>query len=209
MGKPLIAFTIEQAIETNLFEQIVVSTDSDQIAEVATKHGADVFFKRQAELASDTAGKLQVIQDAFNRSESHYGRKFDFLIDLDATAPLRKSSDIKSAFQQFIENRNDNLFSATSSRRSPYFNVVELDQTDKVSLAKELPNAILRRQDAPKTYDMNASIYIWKREILLNGKSIFLENTGLYVMPEERSIDIDSELDYRIVEMLLESNNAD
>ena len=84
-----------------------------------------------------------------------------------------------------------------------YFNLVEVDNSGKVALSKPLEKAVLRRQDAPKTYDMNASIYIWKREVILHSNSIFLENTGLYVMPEERSIDIDTELDFEIVEFLL------
>ena len=92
------------------------------------------------------------------------------------------------------------------SRRSPYFNLVEQDEDGKVYLSKKLDNKIIRRQDAPKSYDMNASIYIWKRDIILNENSIFLEKTGLYVMPEERSIDIDNELDFKFVEFLLKEN---
>jgi CMP-N,N'-diacetyllegionaminic acid synthase len=95
------------------------------------------------------------------------------------------------------------------SRRSPYFNLVEQDENGKVYLSKKLDNSIVRRQDAPKSYDMNASIYIWKRDIILNENSIFLEKTGLYVMPEERSIDIDNELDFKFVEFLMkERENA-
>jgi len=94
------------------------------------------------------------------------------------------------------------------SRRSPYFNLVEVDQAGKVSLSKTLDGSVARRQDAPKSYDMNASIYIWKRDILLNEQSIFLEKTGLYVMPEERSIDVDCELDFKIVELLMGEKNV-
>lgn len=202
-GKPLIAYTIEQAKASGLFEHIVISTDSDDIASTAQEYGAEVFFKRNAEMANDTAGKLDVISDAFKRSEDHYGEKYDYLIDLDATAPLRNIEDITNSFQQFLENDNDNLITAMPSRRSPYFNLVEVDGNGKVCLSKMLDNNISRRQDAPKSYDMNASIYIWKRDIILNIKSLFLEKTGLYVMPEERSIDIDTALDYKFVEFLL------
>lgn len=207
-GKPLIAYTIEQALASNLFRHIVVSTDSDLIADIAVKFGAEVFFKRDTAMASDTAGKLDVIKDAFKRSEAHYNQKFDYEIDLDATAPLRDVSDIKNAFEQFIANDNDNLITAMPSRRSPYFNLVEISQNGEVRLSKQLQNPVLRRQDAPKTYDMNASIYIWKREILLNENSIFLPKTGLYIMLEERSIDIDSELDFKFVEFILKERNA-
>ena len=207
-GKPLIAHTIEQAIASNLFEHIVISTDSDLIAEAAVKYGAEVFFKRDATMASDTAGKLDVIKDAFLKSEEHYGRKFDYEIDLDATAPLRDVSDITNSFEQFLRDDNDNLITAMPSRRSPYFNLVEIYPDGHIGLSKPLPNAILCRQDAPKTYDMNASIYIWKREVLLNNDTLFLPKTGLYVMDEVRSIDIDCELDFKFVEFLMKEKNA-
>lgn len=202
-GKPLIAYTIEQAKASGLFDHIVISTDSDDIANIAKKYGAEVFFKRSAEISSDTSGKLDVIKDAFIRSEEYYGEKYDYIIDLDATAPLRIVDDIVGSFNQFKRDNNDNLITAMPSRRSPYFNLVEQDKDGKVYLSKTLDDAIVRRQDAPISYDMNASIYIWKRNILLSENTIFLKNTGLFVMPEDRSIDIDSELDYKFVEFLL------
>lgn len=205
-GKPLIAYTIEQAKASKLFEHIVISTDSDAIASVAKEYGAEVFFKRSAEMASDTAGKLDVIRDAFIRSEAHYQDTFDYLIDLDATAPLRSVEDIVNSFNQFLQNSNDNLITAMPSRRSPYFNLVEVDSNGKVALSKKLDGTVLRRQDTPKSYDMNASIYIWKRDAILNENSLFLDSTGLYVMPEERSIDIDNELDFAFVEFLMNKN---
>ncbi len=207
-GKPLIAYSIEQAIDTNLFDYIVISTDSDEIAEISIAYGAEVFFKRSADMASDTAGKLQVIRDAFVRSEEHYGCTFDYLVDLDATSPLRNVEDIKNSLAMLVEEGFDNLITACSSRRSPYFNLVELDVNNKVYLSKNLDSPILRRQDSPKTFDMNASIYVWTRNGILNDESVLTENTGLYVMPEERSIDIDSELDFKFVEFLMRRNDG-
>ncbi|MBP1680110.1 MAG: hypothetical protein H6Q35_449 [Proteobacteria bacterium] len=207
-GKPLIAYTIEQAKESGLFDHIVISTDSDDIAKVAQEYGAEVFFKRSSEMASDTAGKLDVIKDAFVRSEAYYQKQYDYLIDLDATAPLRSVDDIKNSFAQFLKDDNSNLITAMPSRRSPYFNLVEVSNDGKVTLSKKLDSSIVRRQDAPKSYDMNASIYIWKRESLLDQKNLFLEKTGLYVMPEERSIDIDTELDFEFVEFMMRKKNA-
>jgi len=207
-NKPLIAYTIEQALSSQLFEHVVVSTDSDEIAKTAKNYGAEVFFKRSAELSSDTAGKLSVIQDAFLRSETFFDKRFDYLVDLDATAPLRNIDDIIDSFQQFIDHDNDNLITGMVSRRSPYFNLVEVNKNGQVSLSKKQNKGILRRQDVPKSYDMNASIYIWKREVLLNNKTLFLEKTGLYIMPEERSIDIDSDLDFRFVEFMMRNKNV-
>lgn len=206
--EPLISYTIKQAKESGLFEHIVLSTDSDLIADVAQRYGAEVFFRRSAEMASDTAGKLDVIKDAFLRSEAYYQTTFDYLIDLDATAPLRNVQDIIDSYAQFLRDDNDNLITAMPSRRSPYFNLVEVDGTGKVALSKKLESRIVRRQDTPKSYDMNASIYIWKRDVLLEENTLFLDKTGLYVMPEERSIDIDTELDFEFVEFLMRKHNA-
>ena len=207
-GKPLIAYTIEQAIQSKLFDHVVISTDSDKISDIATQYGADVFFKRDLILSSDTAGKLEVIKDAFLRSEKQYGKEYKYHIDLDATSPLRSVNDIIESFNQFLLNNNDNLITAMPSRRSPYFNLVELDARGRVVLSKPLDTAVVRRQDAPMTFDMNASIYIWKREALLNNSSLFVGKTGLYVMPEERSIDIDAELDFEFVGFLMRKNNV-
>jgi len=207
-GKPLISYTIEQAKNSKLFKHIVISTDSDDIANIAKEYGAEVFFKRNKDMASDTAGKLDVIKDAFIKSEEYYKERYDYLIDLDATAPLRDVEDILNSFKQFCEDENDNLITAMPSRRSPYFNLVEQDKKGKVYLSKTLDDSIVRRQDAPKSYDMNASIYIWKRDTILNESKLFLDKTGLYVMPEERSIDIDTELDYKLVEFLMKENRC-
>ncbi len=180
-GKPLISYTIKQAKESKLFEHIVISTDSDDIAEISKEYGAEVFFKRNDLMSSDTAGKLEVIKDAFVKSEEYYNKKFDYLIDLDATAPLREINDIIKSFHQFLDNNNDNLITAMPSRRSPYFNLVEVNKNGEVSLSKTLNERIVRRQDTPKSYDMNASIYIWKRESILNQDSLFSKkNRALY-----------------------------
>lgn len=205
-GKPLIAHTIQQAIESGIFQHIVLSTDSQEIADIGKQYGADVFFLRDAHLSTDNSGKLPVIQDALLRSEKHYQKTFDIVIDLDATSPLRLNQDIKNAYNQFIQEQNDILITASPSRRNPYFNLIEIfeDSPIKINLAKQAKEKILCRQKAPKCYDMNASIYIWRRKSLLNQTTLFGEKTGLYIMPEERSVDIDTEFDFKIVEFLLQ-----
>lgn len=208
-GKPLIAHTIKHAIESNLFEHIVVSSDSEEILAVAKKYGGEVIFRRPKELASDTSGKLDVIKHALLASEEYYETTFDYHIDLDATSPLRDVKDISKAFEQFLDDNNDILITGSPARRSPYFNLVEVDKSKTPYLSKTLSENIVRRQDSPDCYDMNASIYIWKREALLENKSLFTEKTGLYIMPEIRSQDIDSELDFKIVELIMsEKENA-
>lgn len=208
-GKPLIAHTIEQAIASRLFSHIVVSTDSDEIAKVAQAHGADVFFKRSPELSHEFAGKLEVIKDAYRRSEAYYDISFDYHFDLDATSPLRDITDIHNAFQTFLSGKYEVLQTAMPARRSPYFNLVECDEEGFIYLSKTPKEPILRRQDSPKCYDLNASIYIWTRDAILNKNTIFGKGCGVYVMPEERSIDIDNEVDFLFVEfMMLRKNDG-
>jgi CMP-N,N'-diacetyllegionaminic acid synthase len=202
LGKPLIAHSILSARESGLFDHIVVSTDSDAIAEVSLGYGAEVFFKRPEELSSNTAAKIPVIRHALIESERFYGTKFAVLVDLDATSPLRTSEDIREAFSFFKEHSFDNVITAMPARKSPYFNMVEQTEDGKASLSKKLDKNIVRRQDAPKCYDMNASIYIWTRESLMLQDAVVGDNTGLYIMPEERSVDIDTELDFDFVEFL-------
>lgn len=211
LGKPLLAYTIEQALESQIFDRIVLSTDSQEIAEIGKSFGADVFFLRDPQLATDNAGKLQVVQDALTKSEEYYQQIFDIVFDLDATSPLRNTSDIIDAYNQFVQENNDILITASPSRKNPYFNLIEYHEENGesyIDLVKKPKNPILCRQDAPKCYDMNASIYIWKREALLASKRIFGKTTGLYVMPEERSIDIDTEIDFQFVDFLLRRKNA-
>lgn len=202
VGKPLIVYTIEQAKLSGLFEDIVISSDSDKILEVGKDYNL-LTIKRPKELSLDTSPKIPVIRHALLKTEKNTGKKYDYIIDLDITSPLREIDDIKNAFFKFLRDNNDILFSVTPAHRSPYFNMVEITEDGYVKLVKDLEKPITRRQDAPKCYDMNASIYIWKRDILLSKDTLFTDNTGIYIMPPERSIDIDSELDFDIVEFLI------
>ena len=102
-GKPLMAYTIEQALHSGLFEHVMVSTDSQKIAKTAKTFGAEAWFLRPAEMATDTASKLPAARHAFLEAEKYYGQQFDVLVDLDATSPLRHVEDIKNAYQQFLD----------------------------------------------------------------------------------------------------------
>ena len=209
LGKPLIVHSILQARKSELFDVIAVSSDSDRILMVAKEYGVDYAIKRPDELATDTAAKLPVIQHCVAEVEKLSGLTFSTMTDIDATAPLRTVEDLKQAVIQLEENKlAKNLITATPARRSPYFNLVEETADGYVQLSKPLSSTIVRRQDAPKSYDMNASIYVWKREAFFNEHSIFTNSTMLYVMPEERSQDIDSELDFEIVQLLAEKRGS-
>ena len=134
--------------------------------------------------------------------EKRYKKKYDLIFDLDVTSPLRKIYDLKKALNKMIRNKSDNLFSVCLSKRNPYFNAVEFKK-NKIKPIKNLMKQITSRQNAPVVYDMNASIYIWKRITLLNSNTVFQKRTSIYIMPEERSLDIDTPLDFKIVEFLL------
>ncbi len=204
-GKPLIAHTIGQALNWGKADRIVCSTDSEKIAAVAREYGALTPFIRPAELASDTAGKLGVLRHAWLELERVFQERFDVLIDLDVTAPLRRGEDIDGAFRMFCEQRPDSVVSAVPARRSPYFNMLELQPDGFVALPKRLAVPVLRRQDAPKVYDMNASIYVYARDFLLNPctKSAVEGKTLVWLMPEETAFDIDTEADIEYLEFLM------
>ena len=127
---------------------------------------------------------------------------------MDATSPLREATDITNSLDKLLQGDFDNVITAAPSRRSPYFNMVELNNSGMVELSKTLKSNVVRRQDAPETFDMNASIYVWHRSAILNNSAVISSKTGLYIMPEERSIDIDSELDFIIVSFLMKNKKA-
>jgi CMP-N,N'-diacetyllegionaminic acid synthase len=197
-GKPLIAHTINQAINSGLFEFIAVSSDSEEILNIAKSSGVDFCIKRPA--------KLPVIQHCALEVEKLTGKRFDTYVDLDATSPLRTLQDIVNAVELLESTSSGNVITAAPSRRSPYFNLVEEDKDGIVRLSKSSNNAVNRRQDSPECYDMNASIYVWERGSLMNNESIFNDYTRMYVMPEERSQDIDSDLDFLIVKTIMENS---
>ena len=207
-GKPLIVHSVLQAQLSGLFEAIAVSSDSPEILDISKKFGVDYSIFRPQELASDSAPKLPAIQHCVNEVERISGENFDVIVDLDVTAPLRLTKDIEGAVRLLEEKNVSNVITGCPARRSPYFNLVERDEDNYVRLSKPTEQIIARRQDAPECFDMNASIYVWKREGLIGRKSIFNADTLLFVMPEERSIDVDHEWEFEYVEFLFNKRTS-
>ena len=205
MGKPLIAYTIEQALKWGRASEVVVSTDSEDIADVAKKCGALVPFMRPEELAADDSPKIPSIRHAMLKCEEVYKKIYDSVVDLDPTAPIRSISDIESAYKKFIEHSPSTLFSVIKAHKNPYFNMVELDNLGKARLCKILPDGVCRRQDAPSVYSMNASIYVYRREYLANetNKYAYSDDSDVYIMDDFSGYDIDREVDFRFVEFLV------
>ena len=205
-GKPLLAYTLEQAKGSGLFEHIVVSTDSKEIQELAISLGADAWFLRPKEMATDEAGKLPVISHTLRESEIYYSKKFDVIVDLDVTAPLRTSDDIKNAYKKLLDNDADNLISVSEARKNPYFNMVEVI-SNTPSLVKSTGKRPVRRQEAPKVFDMNAAIFMWQKRSKIDYENLLTDKTVLFEMPQERSVDIDSEIDWKFVEFMMNEDS--
>lgn len=202
LGKPLIAWSIEQARACPEISKVVVSTDSDVIAGVAREHGADVPFMRPPSLASDAAGKWSVWQHALEACERHYGEPVDVYVDLDCTSPLREVDDIRRAIAQYQAAGVDAVFSVCDARKNPYFNMLEVEGGCQ-RICKPLPAPILRRQDAPRVLEHVASIYVLSPEYLRRGTGLLSGCTQGYDIGQEKSLDIDSEFDLELVTFLL------
>jgi CMP-N-acetylneuraminic acid synthetase len=204
-GRPLIAHTIRQALRWGRARQVVVSTDSEKIANIAKRYGAAVPFIRPLRLATDISPKLLSIRHALRESERCFREKYDIVVDLDVTAPVRKIKDLDNCFKLFIKEKATTLFSVVKAQRNPYFNMVEKKEDGFVRLCKKTPHEVVTRQGAPEVYSMNASIYFYARDFLLNTRhnTPFSRRAAIYIMDELSSHDIDSEIDFKFVEFLI------
>lgn len=203
LGRPLIAHSIVQARASGLFERIAVSTDSEAIAAAARAAGADDIVERPAALATDTAAKAPAIQHALLAIEARHGVVYDTLVDLDATAPTRLPADILGAVQLLERTGAASVITGNAAYRSPYFDLVELQSDGTVRLAKAPEREIVRRQDVPACFDMNASIYVWRTDAFRRDPQVFYPDTRLFEMPAERSREVDSAFDFALVEMMM------
>lgn len=204
-GRPLLAHSIAQARASKLFQCIAVSSDSDTILAVAREFGADISVLRPEIMATDTAPKVPAIRHAVEQVEAEMGTVFDTLVDLDATSPLRSAADIVGAVLLLEQSGVKSVITGSPAHRSPYFNLVERDAQGVVRVCKSVAGpGVVRRQDAPQCFDMNASVYAWNGEAFRHDARVFYDDTKLFEMPKERSQDIDSELDFEIVQFLFE-----
>ena len=207
-GKPLIAHAIDQAKDAGVFDIVAVSSDSKTILTEAEKWSPDMIIVRPDEMATDAASKLPPIAHAVLTVEKEHGFKFDTVVDLDVTSPLRAVEDVIGAIK-LMETRNvSNVITGAPARKIPYFNMVELTPEGYACLSKPMKPRIERRQDCPPCFDMNAAVYVWQRFAIIDQPDIFFDDTLLYQMPVERSFDIDNEIDFKFVTFLLEERNG-
>lgn len=201
-GRPLIDYTIKAAMEIAPAERIILSTDSEEIAAVAEQCGLPVPYRRPAELATDTAGSREVILDVMDWADRR-GIGYDAVVLLQPTSPLRRAEDIAGAMTLY-DDATDMVVSVAEARSNPYYNCFETDADGYLHVSKG-EGLYTRRQDVPPAYEYNGAVYV------INPQSIRKMALGQfprripYVMPAERSIDIDAPIDLIIASHLLDS----
>ena len=199
-GKELIYYSIDIAREFVNDENICVSTDDEKIIACVEKYGLKVPFKRPCELATDTIGTNDVLLHALSFYEQQ-GRNFDAIVLLQPTSPFRKVEHIKEAYEIY-NNTLDMVVSVKETAANPYYNCYEEDMDGFLCISKG-DGLIERRQDAPKTYEFNGSIYIINPNSL-KGKGLSkMSIIKKYVMDEYYSVDLDTMFDWKIAELLI------
>lgn len=212
--KPLIYYTLKTA---NAFKEkhkgkvdIVLSTDSEQIKEVVERQGLyiETDYTRPEALATDTAGKLGVIVDVKNFMEQKHHKKYDYVLDMDVTAPLRSIEDLEKALALLEQNAQAyNIFSVSPCHRNPYFNMVEENKDGFYELCKK--GNFLTRQSAPKVFDMNASFYYYKRVFFdSNCEHVITDRSLVYEVPH-LCFDLDEPIDFEFMLFLLTEKRLD
>jgi CMP-N,N'-diacetyllegionaminic acid synthase len=210
-GKPLIAYSFESAKKWGKAHRIVCSSDSKKILEIAKKYGINVPFIRPDHLASDEVGKVDVIRHAAIQCEKKYNETYDIIVDLDVTAPIRSKNNLEECLNLFLKKKPDILFSVVNARKNPYFNMVEEKEDGYVKIVKPLKTKVLSRQNAPKVYDINASIYFYNKNFLFNENNKTVTSTdkaAIYVMDDLSAIDIDKEIEFKFVEFLIKNKEV-
>lgn len=205
-GKPLIKWTIEAALGCNEIDTVMVSTDSSNIADIAIQAGAEVPYLRSAELSSDTASSSDVVLNVINYYES-IGNEFDVVILLQPTSPLRTTNDIKNAIKLFEEKKANSIVSVTECEHSPLWcNTLQ----PNLKMDNFIPDGLknIRSQDLPKYFRLNGAIYLVNVKKFIEAKTFILNNTYALMMPQINSVDIDSLLDFKYAEIIMEYNSS-
>lgn len=200
-GKPLIAHTIDAALNCPYIDYVMVSTDSLSIAEISRENGASVPFMRPTDLANDTAKTIDVLCHVINELGEE---KYDILVLLQPTSPLRDSNDISRAIEMFLDANVHSLVSVSLVNEHPLL-MRTVDENKCLMPIISFPSSTVRRQDFPSYYRINGAIYINNINELNQSSSLNDNNTG-YIMKPSHSIDIDEEVDFIIAEYYLSMN---
>ncbi len=201
-GKPLIAWSIEHAKAVNRIDRVIVSTDSEEIAEIAREYGAEVPFIRPVNLATDESPEWLSWQHGLKYLKNSDGYLPDLMLSVPTTAPLRDVEDINKVIDEYQGNKTDIVITVTESYRSPFFNIVKKGPDGYVDLFISSEKDLSRRQDCPKTFDITTVAYAAKPSFVLEKKNMFEGRVRQVVLPKERSIDIDTLLDFELAEYI-------
>lgn len=212
-GKSLITYSIDLAkkLKEKWNAKIALSTDDSEIKGVAGSQGVITEYTRPDYLASDVAGKIDTIKDLLIYEETLVDFKYDFVLDLDVTSPLRTFEDVEKALELLIANSEaKNLFSVNNAARNPYFNMVEENVTGFYSLVKTNPDgSTLTRQSAPKVFELNASFYWYRRSFFETGSKGAISDKSLVYVMNHICFDLDHPVDFMFMDYLLQNNKLD
>lgn len=209
-GVPLIAYTVKAALASNLLNDVIVSTDSDEIAEAAKQAGIKTVIQRPANLASDTASKWPVFIHAVEEYQKLTDNKVDYIVDMDVTVPLKTTADIDGAINMALNDADAGvIITGYAPERNPYFNMMEIAEDGFAHIVKQGTKPIVRRQDAPLVYSLTPAAYVVKTATLYNVEHWSQAKCKIYPVPRERAIDIDTEIDFTIIEFLIDHQNGE
>ena len=204
-GEPLVAHSIKQALACPLIHGVYVSTDDDEIADISRQYGAQVPYRRPAELASDSAAKIPAIEHLVRHLETQ-GLAIGTVVDLQPTSPLRTQGDLAAAIA--LAGQAELVVTVTQPSHNPYYTLVEASSDGGLRLSK--PAAFSRRQDAPTVWGLNGSIYVWSRTGLARAALHGFWSVSMRAcpMPRRRSVDIDDADDFELAEWLFRKQGA-
>lgn len=208
-GKPLIGWSIEHARAVKRIERVIVSTDCQEIADVARQHGAEVPFMRPKKLALDDSPEWLAWQHALNYLKETEGIFPKVMISIPTTAPLRSVIDLNNCLDEYEKNDDvDVVVTVKEAARSPYFNMVKRNSDGTVALVVSPSTTLTRRQDSPSVYDMATVAYVLRPEFVMTHQSLFDGKVRAVHVPLERAIDIDTLIDFKMAEFyLLQTGN--
>jgi CMP-N-acetylneuraminic acid synthetase len=201
-GKPLIAWTIETALQSPVLDRLIVSTDDEDIASVARQWGAEVPFLRPSELAQDQTAHLPVMVHAVEFLEKDMGSRPQYVLLLQPTSPFRTVDDIHNAIELAYEKDADSVISICETFAHPYLSK-SVTPDGKLQDFVPKPEGYLARQKLPPVYVLNGAIYLFSCDMLVEQGVFYTENTYAYVMPQERSLDINNAWDLYLAELIL------
>ncbi len=204
-GNPLLFYTIDCAKKANFIDDIVISSDSDEMLEMGENFGIENTIKRPEKFATDSASKWDVFIHLVEEYEQKTGKTVDYLVDLDVTVPLRKPEHIEGAIQIMLNNVTDVVITGYEPERNPYFNMMEITENNYAKIVKKSEKPIVCRQDAPVVYSLTPAVYVMKKSVLYEYKHWSDAKCMIYEIPRENAIDIDTEFDFKLVEYIMKN----